>query len=429
MSEPGVAPLPRQAPAPDVPRQPVGKRWIALFALSWFGVWIAQLTPIQLLLPAQVTQVLDLDPQAWVRNVVAFGVVSGIAGVCAVIAYPLTGALSDRTTSRVGRRRPWIIIGTVLFAVALTLLGRQHSIAGVAVWWALSLVGFCVLTAALTAVISDQVPVGQRATVSGWMAAPQPIGVLLGVAVLVALGLSRATGYLTVAITLLVCGIGFVLRMPDEVLPASARPPLSLGAFVRGFWISPREHPDFGWTLASRVLVNIANALTTTLLLYFLEFGLGMPSGPAQSLLVVVIAIYSAASVIASLLVGRLSDRAGKRKRYVIITALLQSAAGLILIMAPGRPTVIIAAILCGFGFGAFLAVDQALATQVLPAAESRGKDLGIMNIAYAIPQAFAPLAGAGLVVLAGGFWLLFVFVVVVAAAGALALRGVRRVD
>jgi MFS family permease len=402
---------------------------MALFAMTWFGVWIAQLTPIQLLLPAQVTAVLRLDPQAWVRNVVAFGIVSGIAGLCAAVAYPLTGALSDRTTSRLGRRRPWIITGTVIFAVALALLGRQQAIAGVAVFWALALTGFCVLTASLTAVISDQVPVEQRATVSGWMAAPQPIGVLIGVAVVVALGLSRGGGYLLVALVLLVCAIGFVLRMPDSVLTPSERPPLTARAFVRSFWVSPREHPDFGWTLGSRVLVNIANALTTTLLLYFLEFGLGMRSDHAQSLLVVLIAIYSLASVIASLVVGRLSDRAGKRKRYVIITAVLQSAAGLILIIAPGRPTVIIAAILCGFGFGAFLAVDQALATQVLPAAEHRGKDLGIMNIAYAIPQAFAPLAGAGLVVLAGGFWLLFVFVVVFAGCGALALLPVRGVD
>ncbi|QGN31708.1 MFS transporter [Microlunatus sp. Gsoil 973] len=425
MSDPGSVPAP-PAVRPAAGQLTVDHRWMGLFALSWFGVWIAQLTPIQLLLPAQVTDVLGLDPHAWVRNVVAFGVVSGIAGVCAAVAYPLTGALSDRTTSRLGRRRPWIIAGTVWFAVSLALLGRQVTIVGVGICWALSLIGFCMLTAALTAVISDQVPVGQRATVSGWMAAPQPIAVLVGVAVIVAIGLSRPAGYLLVAAVLLVCAVGFLARMPDEVLPG--RPQLTFGAFVRGFWISPRRHPDFGWTLASRISVNIGNALTTTLLLYFLEFGLGMPSGQAESLLVVVIAIYSVASVIASLLVGRLSDRAGRRKRYVIITALLQSAAGLILIIAPDVPTVIIAAILCGLGYGAFLAVDQALATQVLPAEESRGRDLGIMNVAYAIPQALAPLAGAGLVVLAGGFWLLFVFVVVFAGAGALALVPVRQV-
>lgn len=84
--------------------------------------------------------------------------------------------------------------------------------------------------------------------------------------------------------------------------------------------------------------------------------------------------------------------------------------------------------VLSGFGYGAFLAVDQALATEVLPAQESRGKDLGIMNIASAIPQAFGPLAGAGLVVAVHSFWLLFVCVIVVVVAGALALIPVRKV-
>ncbi|HEY9292641.1 MAG TPA: MFS transporter [Microlunatus sp.] len=389
---------------------------------------MAQLTPIQLLLPAQVTAVLDLDPADWVRNVVAFGVVSGIAGVCAVIAYPLTGALSDRTTSVYGRRRPWVVTGGAVFAIALILLGQQQSITGVAVFWPLTLIGFCMMTAALTAVISDQVPVLQRATVSGWMAAPQPVGVLLGVGLVVGLGLSQQLGYLLVALVLVFAAIGFVVRMPDAVLDRSDRPLTSLGAFIRGFWISPGRYPDFGWTLTSRVLVNTGNALTTTLLLYFLMFGLGMDAGPAETMLVIITAIYCLASMAASLIVGRLSDRAGRRKRYVIITAVLQAAAGLILIIVPALPTVIIAGILCGFGFGAFLAVDQALATEVLPAAESRGRDLGIMNIAYAIPQAFAPLAGAALVVVADGFWLLFVAVVIFAGAGALALIPVRKV-
>ena len=68
---------------------------------------MAQLGPVQLLLPHQVDVVRDIDPSDdWLESVVAFGIISGIAGVCALIAYPLTGALSDRTTSRFGRRKP-----------------------------------------------------------------------------------------------------------------------------------------------------------------------------------------------------------------------------------------------------------------------------------------------------------------------------------
>ena len=88
------------------PKRHVSGGWIALFAVAWLGIWMAQLTPIQLLLPAQVEA--QLSATSWVDKVVAFGVVSGIAGMFALIAFPLTGALSDRTTSRLGRRRPWI---------------------------------------------------------------------------------------------------------------------------------------------------------------------------------------------------------------------------------------------------------------------------------------------------------------------------------
>ena len=57
-----------------------------------------------------------------------------------------------------------------------------------------------------------------------------------------------------------------------------------------------------------------------------------------------------------------------------------------------------------GLGYGCFLSVDQALATQVLPDPADRGKDLGIMNIANAVPQAIAPLLGAMVVAAFSGF-------------------------
>ena len=83
------------------PTRRVTGGWIALFATAWLGIWMAQLTPVQLLLPIQVEA--QINATDWEDNVIAFGVISGIAGVFALIAYPLTGALSDRTT---GRLRP-----------------------------------------------------------------------------------------------------------------------------------------------------------------------------------------------------------------------------------------------------------------------------------------------------------------------------------
>jgi MFS family permease len=405
------------------PTRRVTGRWIAFFAIAWLGIWMAQLAPIQKLLPDQVQA--QLKSTYWVDSVVAFGIISGISGVCAIIAYPLTGALSDRTTSRFGRRRPWMAIGAVVFAVSLILLGAQTTIVGIGVFWSLALTGFCILTAALTATISDQVPVDQRGYVSGWLSAPQAIGIILGVALVTYVFVGSLLGYTAMAVLLLILVTPF-LFLPDAVLPPELKQKMTVRAIVESLWISPREHPDFGWTLLSRVLVNFGNAFGTTLLLYFLEFGLHDKS--AEDDLLVLILIYMVFVIIASLVMGRWSDRVGRRKAFVFLSSAIQGVAALLLAFVPELSVAMVAAGLLGLGYGCFLSVDQALATQVLPDPENRGKDLGIMNIATAVPQAIAPLIGAGVVAAMGGFMGLFIMSGVFAFAGALAVARVKAV-
>ncbi|RLQ86516.1 MFS transporter [Mycetocola zhadangensis] len=385
---------------------------------------MAQLTPIQLLLPLQVDAA--VSPDNWVDSVVAFGIISGAAGLCALVVYPLTGALSDRTTSRFGRRRPWIAAGTVLFAGSLAVLAFQGNIVGIGVAWCAALSGFCMLTAALTAVISDQVPVTQRGTVSGWMSAPQAVGIILGVALVTFLSLGQLLGYLVVSVALVVLVLPLLFAFSDEVLPVGARARLTFRTLVSGFWIDPRTHPDFGWTLLGRVLVNLGNALGTTLLLYFLQYGLKIEQ--AEDGLLALTLVYMIFVILASVILGNLSDRLGRRKSFIVAAAGLQGIAALILAFVPSFDAALLAAGLLGMGYGCFLSVDQALATQVLPAQEDRGKDLGIMNIAMAAPQAFAPLFGAMIVATFGSFPALFVAAGAAAILGALAILPVRSV-
>ena len=421
MTTPEIA----DAPAPFAePRVRVPGRWIALFAVAWLGVWMAQLTPIQLLLPLQVEA--RVHSTWWVDNVVAFGVVSGIAGIFALVAFPLTGALSDRTTSRFGRRRPWILGGAFVFAAGLIALGAQTSIVGIGVFWSVALIGFCVLSAALTAIISDQVPVNQRGYVSGWISAPQAIGTILGLLLVVVLGLGIFVGYALVAVLVVLLVTPFVLRVPDAVLERSERSPFTARGLVAGFWISPREHPDFGWTLLSRILVNFGNAFGTALLLQFLQYGLHRTD--AADDLILLVLVYLVFVVIASLASGRLSDRLGRRKVFVFAAAALQGVAALLLAFVPEFAVAIVAAGILGLGYGCFLSVDQALATQVLPDAHTRGKDLGIMNIATAVPQAIAPLIGAFVVAAFAGFQSLFVLAALAALLGAVAVLPIRSV-
>jgi MFS family permease len=415
------------APAPVAalaePTRRVGAGWIAAFATAWLGIWMAQLTPVQLLLPAQIDA--ELHPDDWIDSVVAFGMISGIAAIATIIAYPLTGALSDRTTSRFGRRRPWILIGALVFALSLVVLGFQTQIWAIGAAWVAASVGFCIMTAALTATISDQVPVGQRGFVSGWMSAPQAVGIIVGLLLVTELVTDAATGYAVLALVLVMLAVPFLTRH-DEPLAAAERTRVTAKGILSSLWISPRKHPDFGWTLLSRVLVSVGNALGTSLLLYFLMFGLGDDN--AENDLIVLTLIYMVFVIVASLVLGKLSDRLGRRKVFVFIASGLQGLAAILLAFFPDLTVAMVAAGLLGLGYGCFLSVDQALATQVLPDAASRGKDLGIMNIASAVPQALGPLIGAGAVVASGSFALVFVMSAVFAFAGALAVTRVRSV-
>ncbi len=406
------------------PTTRVPGRWVAAFATAWLGIWMAQLTPVQLQLPAQIEEIrVSAD---WVEGVVAFGVISGIAGVFALLVYPLAGALSDRTTSRFGRRKPWIVTGTLVFALSLAVLGLQTTFLGMGICWTLAIIGFCILTAALTATISDQVPVAQRGVISGWIAAPQAIGLVLGLVVIDGLGLDTMTGYLVMAGVVVVLVTPFLLLAPDAPLAEEDRPKLTVRALLAGFWISPRKHPDFGWTLLGRVLVNVGNALGTTLLFFFLAHGLNRddPTGD----LIILSLVYVVFIIASSLLLGRWSDRIGRRKPFVIVSALFQAVAAGLLAFVPDFTVAVVAGALLGLGYGAFLSVDQALATQVLPNAATRGKDLGIMNIATTVPQAIAPLLGAWLVAAVAGFSGLFVISAVATVLGALAVIPIKSV-
>jgi MFS family permease len=406
------------------PARRVGGGWIALFAAAWLGIWMAQLTPIQLLLPVQIEQ--GLGSANWIDNVVAFGIVSGIAGVAALVAFPVTGLLSDRTTSRFGRRRPWIAGGAVLFSASLLMLGQQVDFVGIGVFWTLAITGFCILTAALTATISDRVPVVQRGFVSGWISAPQAVGTILGLGLVLTLFTAQAGGYAAVAVLLLVLVAPFLIFTRDDVLGRDAARRLRLRSIVDELWISPRRFPDFGWTLLGRVLVNTGNALGTTLLLYFLMYGLH--DVKAEEDLIVLTLVYMVFLVLSSLGTGALSDRLGRRRVFVFVASTLQAVAALLLAFVPELSVAMVAAALLGAGYGCFLSVDQALATQVLPDPATRGKDLGIMNIATAVPQAVAPLLGAGVVSWFGGFQGLFILSALFAFGGALAVARIRSV-
>jgi MFS family permease len=408
------------------PEERVGRRWIALIALANLGLYLAYLGPIAVLLPNQVQAI--AGPA---HKVAVLGWVTGIGAAVAMLANPLAGALSDRTVSRFGRRRPWIAGGALAGAAALVLLAGQHALAGVVFGWCLAQAGLNAMQASLSAAVPDQVPVAQRGTVSGWIGLPQSVGVLLAV-VLVTDVVAGSGGYVLLAGCVLACALPFALVTPDIRLPRRGRPPWDRRAFARSFWLSPRRYPDFAWAWVTRFAVNLGNAMTLLYLLYFLRdrihYGRLFPGHKAEDGLVVLILLYLAGVVVTAVSGGIVSDRTGRRKLPVTVAGLVMAVAAVLLALWPSWPAAMAAAAIMGLGYGVYLSVDAALVTQVLPSAAGRGKDLGLINIANSGPQVLAPAIAAPLVSELGGYPSLYLTVAAVTVLGSLFVQRIRSV-
>jgi MFS family permease len=274
-------------------------------------------------------------------------------------------------------------------------------------------VGIAVISAALTAMIADQV-FAQRGTASAFVSSAQAVGIVVGVGAVVLLGLGIGASYVVLAVFILVVGVGTAVLLPDP--PTKWERPTARRSWHDRMGVL-RDH-DFMWVLASRLTVNIGNALGTALLLFFLLYGVGSPAATAEDDLLVLIVIYTVFVVAASLFAGSLSDRTGRRKPIVIIAALVQALSAVMILISPTFIGTAVAAAVMGVGYGAYMAVSLALATDLLPRVEDHARDLGIVNVSASLGQLLGPLLGAALVALVGGFWLLFL------AAGILSVLG-----
>jgi MFS family permease len=414
-----VAAAPRAGAAGGTSLAPVGRAWTLRFALIWLGLWAAQLAPVQLLLPLQLA---DVDPAHKVRD---FGLVNGLAGVAALVALPVFGALCDRTRSRWGRRRIWVAGGVAGYVAGLLLTGAAGSWQAVAGAWLVAQLGMYAAMAGLTATVADDVPADQRGTVSAAIYGPQALGIVLGLGLVTALGGSSGIGYAALAVVLLLAALPWVLRT-REAAPTDTGRPQSLRTALRATWAAPGRSPDYAWAFAGRLLVNLGNALGTTYLLYFLTDGLRV-ADPEGSLLILTL-VYLVATVMATWGGGVLSDRTGRRRIFVAGAAVLQALACAVLVVAPSWPTALLAGLLLGAGYGCYTSVDQALVTQVLPDPDAVAGELGVMNVAAVAPQALAPLMAALVIAELGGYGVLFTVAGVFTVLGALSVARIRSV-
>lgn len=394
----------------DKPR--VDWRFISLHALAYTGTWLALLTPVLVTIALKVRH---LAPETAASSL---SLVLGLGAFFALIGNPLFGRLSDRTTSRFGMRRPWLIGGVICGALALLLIATATSVAMVLVGWCLAQLAFNAVLAAIIAVLPDQVPAAQRGTVAGVMGICLPLGQVSGTFLVQQVSTSTLQMFMAPAAICVVLVILFALSLDDRRLAPGAVKPLGWRDAVAIYWVNPRQYPDFGWTWLSRLLLVLGTAFLNTYQPFYLIDKLGHAPVEIPTLIFQGILVQTVAIVAVSVLGGRLSDAIGRRKVFVVIGGVVYAMGLWVIAAAPDYSIFLVGMTLTGVGHGIYFAVDLALVTDVLPNRwRDAAKDLGIFNVANALPQAIAPAVAPVILATSGGnyTWLF-------AIAGAIAL-------
>jgi MFS family permease len=240
--------------------------------------------------------------------------------------------------------------------------------------------------------IPDVVPPQQRGSASGWMGLMTAVGTLVGALAAGQLiqGGSYWPIYALIIVALLVM-LAVTLLGVRERPPAEAPGPFELGPFLRSFWLDPARYRDFYWVLITRAMVTMGIFSVFTFFLFFLQDIIGAPNPAEQASFLVGIII--AAGIPTSIVAGRLSDRYGRKPLVYLSGGLMALATTIFIPIAffPSLPATFAIGALFGLGYGAYQAVDWALAIDVLPGDEDAAKDMGIWHVALVLPQIIAP--------------------------------------
>ena len=401
----------------------VGWGFISLFTLAFMSTNLLFLPPLLVTLPLKISALVGIKEAPD-----SLALVAGIGALVSMVANPFFGRMSDRTSSRLGMRRPWMVIGLVGGSIGLLLVALAPNIPVVLVGWCVTQLFFNALLAALIAVLPDQVSPTQRGLVSG------VLGICLPTAAVSGTFLVRLVSGSQLATFLVPCGVAgffillFAVVLQDRRLSVADRPIWSLREFASTFYVAPWAYPDFAWAFVSRFLFILAYAFLATYQAYYLLDKLGSARADVPQQIFLGTLTNSVVVIAASLIGGRLSDRTGRRKIFVFTASIMYGLAMFVIAIASTFNGFLVGMAIGGLGLGLYLAVDLALVVDVLPAKDRVAKDLGVLNMAAALPFSIAPAIAPAILAIGGGYGALYAVAGVCAVIGAVAILRVRGV-
>mgnify|MGYP005817148369 CR=1 FL=1 len=420
VSEAGAA----YSSAPSTPYPGYNKRLLAMLFFGNAALFSVYSALGGILVPSMIQ---SADP---IHKVTSLALVNGVGAVFAMVLNPLGGAWSDHTRSRWGRRTPWLIgaaLVTLLFSI---FFGVQQTVFGILMGWCLAQGAGNVFQASLTAVVPDRVPAGKRGTASALAGLGTMLGALIGLGLGGAFIQQPVVAATLVGILLVVVAVLFVTLAPDSPFTeAPVARQATLAQSVRSFFSSLGDH-DFLFAFLSRLLMVMGTAAVEGYYFYLLQDYIGITRYglQPQTGVLILTAVSSVGALVTVVLGGVLTDRSGRRKAVVIGSAVFSALVMILPLIWPTWPVMIAFSALVGLAFGLQMSVGSALVTLVLPKAEDNARDLGILNIANAVPHIIAPFIAGPIIAYLGGYSTLFLWGIGFGLLGALAIVPIRGV-
>lgn len=189
---------------------------------------------------------------------------------------------------------------------------------------------------------------------------------------------------------------------PADSSGALESEPFDLKVFLANFWVSPKQYPDFAWAFLARLFVALGYFVVFTFNDFILQNYLHMSKDDANRGVGQLMLINASATVCVAVFAGRLADKPGRCKLFVLCSGIGAGAALVIPLLMPSMGGMMLFALAQGIAFGTYMAVDMALITKVLPNKDDVAKDMGVIDIANAGPQVLAPAIAAAAVDISG---------------------------
>lgn len=438
--EPIVVPMPASIPVPPVdpavlvaeaePAEdlpPVNARYIWFMVLAQFGVFMAFITPIAISLAVRLG---ELAP----ANQEYLGYITGAGALWVMLTAPFMGIWSDRTRSRLGRRRPFMIGGMLVGVLSLIVMAVAPSVLLLGAGWILAQWGWGTVLGNLQNSTADRLPEAQRGKVAGLTGFATQVAPVIGVIATMGLTGNALLLFLVpgvVGVVLVTLFVTLVHENDSRALPLER---IGAAGVLRKYVYSPRKYPDFSWNWLGRFFFYFGLTLNTTFTAFFFADRLGVSITEVSGVIGTLGGIGVLATTAGALGGGFMSDRLRRRKVFLVIGGAIMAVGMVTMAVSSDLPLLFAGSLIVSLGIGLFAAVDMALLLDVLPEKQTdAGRFMGITGFATSIPQAAAPFIASGILLIGAtgadkNYSLLFIIAAAFVLLGGLVILRIRSV-